>query len=97
MTQNAPCDRKKMKQKFPYIKKEKKNYVKTYNSKVHNYSCLHSKCCSPSRLCLYILLLDGLPTHSSFPFNDSTPSICIQFMKFTYCDDQFFKFLLFEN
>jgi len=97
MTQNVPCDRKKMKQKFPYIKKERKNYVKTHNPKVCNYSCLHLKRCSPSRLCLYILLLDGLPTHSSFPLNNSTLSICIQFMKFTYCNNWFLELLLFEN
>lgn len=39
MTQNVPCDRKKMKQKFYILGKEKKN-VKTHNPKVHNYSCL---------------------------------------------------------
>ncbi len=47
-----------------HTSRKKENYVKTHNPKVCNYSCLQLKRCSPFRLCLYILLLDGLPTHS---------------------------------
>jgi hypothetical protein len=53
-------------------------------------SYFHLKCSCPAQLCPYILLLDDLLKHFPLPSNP-IPSICIQFIGSTYCQDLFLE------